>query len=366
MKPNINIDTRTFVRFWLVVIGFILAALAVFYARHALLIIGVALFLALALNVPVTKLAKRLPGKSRVGATAISYVAVVIILGAVLVLVVPPIVEQTAKFLQTAPKVVDGAVKQWHGVESFINHYNLKPQLDNALSAVQHNVSSWAGNFGQALINGVGSLFSFIVSGILVLVLTFLMLVEGPTWLDRLWSLYHNKERIERHRRIVHRMYHVVADYVIGQVIVAVIGAICDSIAVALLHFIFPQVPLSLAIPTAAIVFVFTLIPMFGSTIGAIIITLLLAFNSIPAAITYLIYVIIYLQIEGNVLAPHIQSRRLDLSALAVLVSLTIGLYLFGLIGAIIAIPIAGCVRILLEEYLVKGDKKAAKPAPAK
>lgn len=110
-------------------------------------------------------------------------------------------------------------------------------------------------------------------------------------------------------------------------------------------------------------VFTISLIPLFGSSIAAVLVTLLLAFNDIPAAITYLIYILIYIQIEGNLISPHIQSRRLDLSALAVLVSLTVGLYMFGLIGAIVAIPIAGCIRILFEEYVING-RAEDKPAP--
>ena len=157
---------------------------------------------------------------------------------------------------------------------------------------------------------------------------------------------------MEIHKRVVGKMYDVVSGYVIGQLTTALIGAVSAGVAVAVISFFIPQLPISLALPTAAIVFIFSLIPMFGSTISAILVGLLIALNSLPAAIVYLIFVIIYIQIEGNVISPRIQSRQLDLSPLAVLGSLTIGLYLFGLIGGIIAIPLAGCVRVLLGEYL--------------
>lgn len=81
MRTRIDIETQTFVRFWLVVIGFALAALAIYSARDALVILGVAFFLALALNKPVSTLAKYLPGKSRVGGTAIAFIIVVALLG---------------------------------------------------------------------------------------------------------------------------------------------------------------------------------------------------------------------------------------------------------------------------------------------
>ena len=77
----------------------------------------------------------------------------------------------------------------------------------------------------------------------------------------------------------------------------------------------------------------------------------MIAFNSIPAAIIYVIYFIVYQQVENNFISPNIQARRIDLSALAILVAVTIGIYLFGIIGGIIAIPIAGSIRVLIEEY---------------
>jgi predicted PurR-regulated permease PerM len=361
MKPFVNIDTRTFVRFWLVVIGFIVAALLIFYARHALIIIGAALFIALALNLPVSRIARKLPGRSRVGATAIAYVAVLIVLGAVLTLVVPPIIQQTAKIIQNVPTIVDQASSQWDGAKGLITQYNLQPQVDSALQSLKDSTASWASNVGQTVISGIGSVFTFIASTFLVLVLAFLMLIEGPSWLKKLWSLYSSKERMELHKRALSRMYNVVSSYVIGQLTTALVGAICAGLAVTVIGLFVHEVSISLALPAAAIVFIFSLIPLFGSTISAVLVALLIALNSLPAAIAYAIYVIIYIQLEGNVISPRIQSRRLDLSALAVLGSLTIGLYLFGLIGGIIAIPIAGCIRVILDEYLEYRNKKRIK-----
>ena len=90
---------------------------------------------------------------------------------------------------------------------------------------------------------------------------------------------------------------------------------------------------------------------MFGSFIGGCLVALLLAFNSWGAGLAFFIYTIIYLQIESNVISPKIQSKGLKLPALVVLASVTIGVYTFGLIGAIIAIPIAGCIKVLVEEF---------------
>jgi len=361
MKTGIEIDTKTFVRFWLVVIGLGLVGFALFTAKTALIIIGASLFLALALNAPVSVISKKLPGRSRVGATAIAYIAVILFLSAIVFLVIPPIVQQTAKFAQNVPAFVENATGSWHGLRGVIDQYNLQPQVDGALNSIKDSAAGWASNVGQSVISGVGSIFSFLAAAILVLVLTFLMLIEGPTWMKRIWSLYNNRARMETHKRVSGRIYGVITGYVTGQLTVSAIGATFAGLTVFVLSFIFPNLPASLAMPTAAITFTLSLIPMFGATIGGIIITGLLALNNIPAAIVYVIYFILYQQVENNFISPHIQSKRIDLSALAILASITIGLYMFGVVGGIIAIPIAGSLRILLEEYLA--HKKTVREA---
>ena len=365
MKVRIEIDTRTFVRFWLVVIGFGLAGLAVYSARTALIIIGVAAFLALALSNPVEKLANRMPGKSRIGATAAAFVLIVAFLGAFIALVVPPIVEQTAKVADNVPTLIDSVQSNWHLADEFVKRYGLEPQVDSALNNAKENATSWAANIGTSFVSSLGSLFNTVAAGFLALVLTFLMLVEGPTWLRKIWGVYTDEDKMEYHKRLAHRMHMVVTGYVTGQIAVSGIGALFSGLAVFILHFFFTAVPMNLALPTVAIAFVFSLIPMFGATIAGVLIAALLAFNDVTAAIIFVVYFVIYQQIENNFVSPTIQAKTVELSALAVLVAVTIGLYVFGLAGGIISIPIAGCIKVLLEDHFQqtkKARKKSDKP----
>jgi predicted PurR-regulated permease PerM len=83
--------------------------------------------------------------------------------------------------------------------------------------------------------------------------------------------------------------------------------------------------------------------------------------NDLTAGIIFAAYFIIYQQIENNFISPTIQARKLELSALTVLASVTIGFYVFGLVGGIISIPIAGCVKVLLEDYLARAKKNRVK-----
>lgn len=360
MKVMIDSSTRVFVRFWLVPVGLLVAAMAVYSARTALIILGTALFLALALNAPVTRLARRLPGNSRGLSTAIAYIVVIALIGAFAFLAVPPIIEQTAKFIQTVPQLVDTARDQWKGLNGLIDKYNMHSQVDQATASLQQSASGWASSFGSNVLSGIGSVFGFMTASILVLVLSFLMLIEGPGLMRKFWGLYSDPDKRDLHYSVVNRMHAVVSGYVTGQLTVSGLGAVSAGLMVFILSFFF-NIPSNLAVPAAAITFILSLIPMFGATIGGILITSLLAFNDVGAAIIYAIFFVVYQQVENNYISPTIQSKRLELSALAILASVTIGLYLFGIAGGIISIPIAGSIKVLLDTYLESAKRERMK-----
>lgn len=352
MKVRIEIDTKTFVRFWLVVIGFGLAGLMIYASREALMIIGTALFLALALNYPVKKIAGWLPGKSRLGGTALAFTSLIVFLIAMVWFVVPPIVQQSAKFAATIPALVDQANEQWHGVGRFIDENGLREQVDTAAENVKQQAAGIATKVGTNILSSVGSLASFIASLFLVIVLAFLMLLEGPEWMRRIWGLYNDQAKMKHHRRLADKVYNVVTGYINGQLTVSGIGSLVAGLFVFGMSFFVAEIDANLAMPTILLTFVLSLIPMFGATLAGGLVTLLLALNSITAAIVYLVFFIIYQQIENNFISPAIQAKKVELSALAVLVAVTVGLYVSGLVGGVVAIPVAGTIKVFLEDYL--------------
>ncbi len=364
MKDSINIDTKTFIRFWLVVIGFGLAGFAIYSAWPALAIIGLSFFLATALNPSVSRIAKSLNSKSRVAGTAIAYTVVISIIGAVVFLVIPPVLEQTSKFINTLPSLLDSASIQYSGFKDLISNYNLQPQVDEVINSVKSSATHFASGIGSNLIAGIGSVLYFITTIIIVLVLTFLMLVEGPGWIKQIWGLYNNKVTMSKHRDIVQRMYSVVTSYVAGQLTISTIAGLFAGIVVFMLSLTM-NTPVSLVIPTAAIVFVMSLIPFFGAFIGSALMGFALAINSPTAGLIFIAICIVYKQVEANFIGPKIQSKKLNLSPLVILISVTLGIVLFGIAGGIISIPIAGCIRILLDNYLSKSklhDQPEIKP----
>lgn len=350
MKAKIDIDNQTFIRFWLVLFGLVLVGYAIYSVRTALIIIGAALFFAIALSPWVNRLAKIFPSKSRILGTALAYFSIILVLGLIVFLVLPPVIDQSAKFAKTVPDLVDAASKQYNGVTDFVQRYNLQSEFSQMIISIKGSATEFASNIGPKLITSISSIFSTITSLILVLVLAFLMLVEAPTWLNLIWNSYRDKKLMKKHRQLSTKMYSVVTSYVTGQLTVSSIAATVSGLTVFILSLFF-NMPANLAIPAAAIIFVSSLIPLFGATIGAILICLLLMLNNFTAAIIFLIIFVIYQQIEGNYISPKIQSKKIDLSALAILLSITIGIYLFGIAGGIISIPIAGCIRVLIEDY---------------
>lgn len=324
MKVSVDVDRKTFVNLAIVTLVFVIGVFLVVKAREPLTIIGVAIFLALALNPPVSYIANRLPGRSRVAATALSYVAVLTLLGGALFLIVPPVIEQSSKFASTVPTIIDEISSQRHFIDDFVQSYGLEEQLTNSIENAKNQASAVANDLGKLMVNGATGFFNGALTMIFILVLTFLMLIEGPEWMAKIWGLYHDPVRLERHRSVVRKMYRVVVGFVNGQMFVAAIASTLTLIVILLLSLAFP-LPANLALPLAAIVFLTGLIPMIGATIGATIITLILLLNDVTAAIIFLIYFIVYQQVENNFISPTIQSKKVELSALTVLIAILIG-----------------------------------------
>ncbi len=177
-----------------------------------------------------------------------------------------------------------------------------------------------------------------------VIVLTVMMLAEGPRWRRIFEQLIPNKHSA-RTQRLAHDMNRVIRGYVNGQVTLAVLASILIAPMLFILHISNP-------VALVVIVFICGLIPMVGHTIGAIIVTAVALFHSLTAAVIILAYYILYQQIENYVIQPRIQANATNMSALLVFISVLLGANFGGLLGALVAIPIAGCLRVAVLDYL--------------
>ena len=360
MSKFIETDTRTFVRFWSVPVVIALIIFILYQALTGLIIIGASIFLALALKPLVRKVnnffAKHFgtEKKHQTLSAVLAYIIVVVIVGGIIAVVGPVVVSETSKFIQQAPEMFNETVGGWDGINDFgrsIGISDLHTEINNALKGLSQNLSGYFGSNFVASVSGVADAAMKIV---LVLVLTLLFLLEGPTLTQTFWksmsSGEENKKPIEVAKRVLSKMANVISTYVSRQIIVAMLDGCASGLIVFILS-LFTGIPSSLAIPMGMITMMFYMIPMFGQFIGGTLVTIILAFNIPFAGIIFAIIYILYAQIENNLISPKIQGGALNLPAVMILCAITIGMYMFGLLGAIISIPIAGCIRVLIDEY---------------
>ena len=359
MSKQIETDWKTFIKFWSVPLIIMVALMIIFKALTGLIIIGISIFLALALRPLVNKVngffTKHF-GKDKKHQTlsaVFAYLIVVLVVGAIVAIVGPVVVNETAKFVQHFPETFEQSFGGWEGINELgknIGIADLHSEIDNALTNVSNNL---LGVLGNSLFSSVSGIADVIMKAVLVLVLTLLFLLEGPGMMESLWkSLGANEDKktVTVARRTITKMADVVSTYVSRQVMVAILDGCATMVFVFILSLIF-KFSSSLVIPMGMITMLFYLIPMFGQFIGGTLVTLLLMSSNIVAGLTFAVIYIVYAQIENNIIAPKIQGSALNFRPVIILSAIVSGMYMFGLLGAIIAIPIAGCIRVLVEEY---------------
>lgn len=342
---HITISNRTILR----IIAFGVGTFAVFKffdsIRHPLTLIFISFFLAMALNPAVSFVTRKLKSKSRIRGTATAYIVVMSLLIAFFATVVPPIVRQSTDFVKDVPSKITNLETQDSTLGRLVRKYDLSEQLNNLADEVANNI----GNTNGPVLTTANKILGVLVSFITVLVLTFMMLVEGPMWVDRFVSNL-PKQRQQRVRSLMSRMYGMVTGFVNAQVIIAFIAGCFAIIALTIASSIF-NVSIN-PVALGAIVAVFGIIPTIGNILAAVVVSLACLFTSAPLAVTMLIYFVVYQQIENATVQPYIQSRNNDLTPMLTFIAAIVGIGFGGLLGGFIAIPAAGCIKILVDDYL--------------
>jgi predicted PurR-regulated permease PerM len=277
-------------------------------------------------------------------ATALSFIVVIGVIFGFVASIVPPLVRQTSNFIDDAPGLVDSVRSEDSSVGRFVRKYKLEDQVDKFSGQLSERLKNIGGEAFGTITRISGSVFSVLT----VLVLTFMMLTEGPRWLELIKrALPDNRER--HAQTLANEMYKVVRGYVNGQVLLAAIASVMIVVPLFILHVSYP-------IALMVIVFICGLIPLVGHTIGASIVTSIALFHSPVSAAIILAYYILYQQIENYVLQPKIQANSTSMSPLLVFSSVIIGVSFSGLLGGLVAIPIAGCLRILALDFVERHE----------
>ena len=327
----------------LVVIGILVAAFItlkiLWLSRHILSWVAIALFFALALNPAVDRLERRL---GRRGAAAgVVFLGALVAIGLIGWLFIPTLVDQVNNFAHKVPDYIDDVTKGRGRLGFLETKYHLVDKARKALH--EGGASKLFGLSGTALAVARG-----IVNAVLAIVtiafMTFFMLLEGPSWVDRFFSLLAPKSR-ERWRGVAHDIYRTVGGYVTGNLLISLIAGALTAIVLTIMG-----VPYAIAL--GLIVGILDLIPLAGATIAAIIVGAVAFLHSIPAGIVVVAFFIVYQQVENHVLQPIVYGRTVQLSPLVVLISVLIGAELAGVLGALGAIPVAGALQVILVDWL--------------
>jgi predicted PurR-regulated permease PerM len=306
-----------------------------------LTLVGVAAFIAIGLDPLVRILQRR--GLSRGWAVAVVFVGVLAVFGGFIAAVVPTVVTQAGELGQSLPDTLDNLRKS-RVIRDLDADYgiitNATTQLRQRLSNGETVVSLFGGilGAGRAVLSGFVSTFT-------VLVLTLYFLASLHTIAEAGYRMVPASRR-PRVRALGDEIIRRIGGYVAGQVLVATINGVCTFILLTIL-----DIPYSLVLSIT--VAILGIIPLVGATLGAVIVVLVGLFQSWQIGVALLVYYLIYQQIENYLIAPRIMSRTVSVPGAVALIAALAGAALLGVLGALIAIPIAAAILLILQEVAI-------------
>jgi predicted PurR-regulated permease PerM len=358
--PRIDSPARVIARNVVVVALVVLILYVTYLLRTPITWLVIAAFLAVALAGPVNFFQRYMKRGLAIALVYISLLAIPIGLGAVLF---PPIVNQVSDLATNAPHYV-------HDVEDYVhknktlNDLNDKYHITQKLSDEANKLPSKAGDAANVLKDIGFGLVSSIFAGITILILSIFMVASGPRWIESFIRMQ-KPEHAERIERTLRRIANAVGNYVGGALLQATIAGLSSFVVLKILGVPF-------AGPLAVIVFVFDLIPVVGATLAAFLVAIVTAFVNFPITlIIWVVFAIVYQQVENYLIQPQIQKRATKIEAFIVLVAVLFGSTLFGILGALLAIPAAASIQIAVQEYreyrreVLAAEEEAGGPTPA-
>jgi predicted PurR-regulated permease PerM len=328
----------------LVVLGIILAAIVMIeivrVARGVLVWIFIAVFLAAALN-PAVDWLQAHGVRRRGAAVAAAYVGALLSIALLGASFVPILIDQVNNFVEALPDYVEQLTRGEGRLGFLEREYQI---TDRVREWVEEGGATGVLGLSDTALAVTKGVLTAVVATVTIAFLTLFMLLEGPAWTERLYSLL-PPESQPRWRAVGREVYRTIGGYVTGNLTISIIAGIVSTLVLIGLG-----VPFAIAL--GLLVALLDLIPLAGATIAAVIVTTVGFLDSTTSGIVLLIFFIVYQQLENHVLQPIVYGRTVQLSPLVVLIAVLIGAELAGVIGALAAIPVAGTVQVLLLDWL--------------
>ena len=328
------------------------AGLFVLYEiRRILVWLLVAGFVAAVLSPAVSILERR--GFRRGLAVAAVTIGLVLIIGALLYVFVRPLVSQSIEFAQDLPETVD-RIQRAPLVRQALERFNLEQRVEQASPELPQRLLGLSG----PLVSAFASVAAFLVALISVVVLAVFLLIYGPQFAATGLALVGERAKQERLRRLGGRSLQAVSGWVAGNVLTSIVAGIATTVVLLLTGVPYGGL-LGLWVAFA------DLIPLVGATLGAIP-AIIIAFTvSVPVGIAVVIFFVLYQQFENHVLQPAVYGKTIKLNPFLVLLAVLVGVELAGFLGALLALPVAGIIQIVVLDVLDERGGDLGAPTPA-
>jgi predicted PurR-regulated permease PerM len=308
----------------------------------------IAIFLSVALGPAVDNFRKlKLPRPAAILATFIAMFLAIFLIG---LIVAPPIVNEVEAFADDVPNYIDD-IRSNETLREYDDKYDITQKLEDQASSLPSRLGDAAGAL-QAVTVGV---FSTILQLVTVLTITFFLLLDGGRIVNFILSQVRRSHQ-ERVRKVAADIYGATGGYVAGALALATAAGISTYAMLSILGVPF-------AVPLAVLMAFFDLIPLVGSTIGGTLVALVTLFADFPGdTLIWVAFVVGYQQVENSVLQPMVYRRTVNLHPLAVITAILIGSSLLGVLGALVAIPIAAAIQIALRDVWLNRPSQVLGP----
>ena len=316
-----------------------LSLLFLYEVRRTLVWLVVALLFTVTLYPVIGWVQRHLTRSHRLLATLLVFLVVLILIAGLITLFAIPLAREGALFVQQLPHLIEESRAGRGVIGRLLNRTNALHYLQenqDRIRAFLTGLTAPAARVLQTVATGVAGVIT-------IFILALLMVLEGPKLVDGALNLVGDLQRRERIHHVGADCAKSITGYISGNLLISVI---CGGLIYAVLKI--------MGVPFAGLIAIFVgfadLIPLVGATLGAIVAVTAAAFHSIPALIVVAIFFVAYQQLENHVLQPLILSRTVKLNPLTVIVAILVGVELAGILGALLAIPFAGIIQVIVRD----------------
>ena len=321
--------------------------------QRVLIWIIIAGFFAIAVYPVVNWIERHLPWCRRSLATLAVYLLLVVLIAGLITLFAVPLAREGTSLAHQLPTLINDARAGRGPVGRLLDRTHV-------LDYIQQNdskIRSFASSLGAPALGFLKTAATGIAATITIFVLSFLMVVQGPKLVDGTLALFPD-DRAPHIRAVGTDCAKTITGYISGNLLISVICGVLTYVVLAVIG-----IPFSGLI--ALFVGISDLIPLVGATLGAVVAGLAAFIYSVPAGIIVVVFFVVYQQLENHLLQPLIFSRTVQLNPLTVLIAILVAVELACLLGALLAIPIAAMIQIVLRDLWERhrGRRKPGPPA---